>query len=107
MAIDDGRVVSNFIVQTINNHPITIYGNGTQTRSFCYVDDMVEGLIKMMNHNTATGPINLGNPSEVSIIKIANEILEICNSKSEIIKLDKLEDDPAKENPILAKQSKS
>lgn len=83
MRIDDGRVISNFIIQALKNQDITIYGDGKQTRSFCYVDDLVDGLIKMMNSNE-TGPINLGNPEEYSIIDVAKKIIKITKSKSKI-----------------------
>lgn len=78
MRIDDGRVISNFIIQALKNQDITIYGDGKQTRSFCYVDDLVDGLIKMMNSNE-TGPINLGNPEEYSIIDVAKKLLKLPN----------------------------
>lgn len=86
MQPNDGRVVSNLIVQSLNGNDITIYGNGSQTRSFCYVDDLIDGLIKMMNSDDkVTGPINLGNKEEISIKELAEMILKLTNSKSKII----------------------
>ena len=107
MHIDDGRVVSNFIVQALKKNPITIYGDGTQTRSFCYVDDLVRGLISFMNQDKdIPGPINIGNPEEVTILEIAKEILDLTNSNSDIIFKDLPIDDPIKRKPdvTLAKQ---
>ncbi|HQD34223.1 MAG TPA: SDR family oxidoreductase [Bacteroidales bacterium] len=101
---NDGRVVSNFIIQAIQNNPITIYGDGTQTRSFCYVDDMLDGLIKLMNtSDEIIGPINLGNPSEFKIIELAELIIDLTNSKSEIIHLPLPEDDPIRRQPDISK----
>ena len=102
MAKDDGRVVSNFINQALNNKDIKINGDGTQTRSFQYVDDLVNGLIYMMNtENSITGPINLGNPNEMSIINLANEVISLTKSSSKI-KFEKLpEDDPKKRRPDI------
>ena len=101
MAIDDGRVVSNFINQAIRNEPITIYGSGEQTRSFCYVSDLVEGLIKMMNQGEHNGPINLGNPNELSINDIANKIIKLTNSNSEIVNKSLPKDDPVRRKPDI------
>jgi UDP-glucuronate decarboxylase len=105
IAINDGRVVSNFIIQALQNKDITIYGDGTQTRSFCYVDDLINGLIKMMNSNE-TGPINLGNPEEITIKDLAKIIIKLTNSKSKIIYKPLPQDDPKKRQPdiTLAKQ---
>lgn len=101
---NDGRVVSNFIIQAIQNNPITIYGDGSQTRSFCYVDDMLDGLIKLMNtSDEIIGPINLGNPSEFKIIELAELIIDLTNSKSEIIHLPLPEDDPIRRQPDITK----
>lgn len=100
MTPDDGRVVSNFIIQALKNENITIYGDGTQTRSFCYVDDLVDGLIKMMNSNLI-GPINLGNPSERTILDFAKLIIKITNSKSKIIHTTLPKDDPTKRQPDI------
>ena len=86
MQPDDGRVISNFIVQALRNEDITIYGEGKQTRSFCYIDDLINALVKFMNTDKEiTGPFNLGNPIEYSIIEIANLILKMTNSKSKIV----------------------
>ena len=106
MSLNDGRVITNFIHQALMNQPITIYGDGKQTRSFCYIDDLIDGLIKMMDNNTETGPINLGNPEEISIIEIAKEIIELTNSKSDIIYKKLPEDDPLQRKPdiFLAKK---
>lgn len=105
MAQNDGRVVSNFILQALKNEDITIYGDGSQTRSFCYVDDLVEGLIKMMNSKLA-GPVNLGNPSERTVLDFAKLVIELTNSKSKIINRPLPSDDPTKRRPdiSLAKQ---
>jgi UDP-glucuronate decarboxylase len=106
MAVSDGRVVSNFIVQALRNDPITIYGDGSQTRSFCYVSDMVEGLVRMMNCDQFTGPVNLGNSTEFSIQRLAELILQITQSKSEIVYRPLPEDDPIQRCPdiTLAKE---
>jgi len=106
MAVSDGRVVSNFIVQALRNDPITIYGDGSQTRSFCYVSDMVEGLVRMMNCDNFTGPVNVGNPREFSIARLAGLVLEITQSKSEIVYRPLPEDDPIQRCPdiTLAKE---
>lgn len=101
---NDGRVVSNFIIQAIQNKPITIYGDGSQTRSFCYVDDMLDGLIKLMNTNDEIiGPINLGNPSEFKIIELAELIIDLTSSRSQIIHLPLPEDDPIRRQPDITK----
>ena len=102
MALNDGRVVSNFIVQALKNEDITIYGEGNQTRSFCYVSDLVQGLIKMMNTSSEIiGPINLGNPSERTILNLAELILSKINTKSKIIFKDLPQDDPIKRKPDI------
>lgn len=105
MAQNDGRVVSNFILQALRNEDITIYGDGSQTRSFCYVDDLVEGLIKMMN-SKLTGPVNLGNPSERTVLDFAKLIIKLTNSSSKIVNKPLPSDDPTKRRPdiSLAKQ---
>jgi len=100
MQIDDGRAVSNFIVQALRNEPLTVYGDGSQTRSFCYVDDMVEGLIRMMERNIP-GPINLGNPEEISIKTLAETILTMTGSKSSIIHKTLPGDDPKRRRPAI------
>ena len=102
MHLFDGRVVSNFIMQALNNEDITVYGNGEQTRSFCYVDDLIDGLIKMMNTDSSiTGPINLGNPFEISIKELAKLIINICESNSRLVFKERPEDDPEKRNPDI------
>ena len=99
---NDGRVVSNFIMQALQNLPITIYGDGTQTRSFCYVDDIVEGMIRIMHTpDKVTGPINLGNPQETRIIDIANMIIEITGSESKIEFHPLPKDDPKRRRPDI------
>lgn len=103
----DGRVVSNFIVQALSGQPITIYGDGSQTRSFCYVDDLVDGIIKLMqSENGVTGPVNLGNPNEFSIKELAEKITEMTGSGSEIIYKDLPSDDPKKRRPDISKAQK-
>lgn len=102
MAVSDGRVVSNFIVQALGDTPLTIYGDGSQTRSFCYVSDMVEGLIKLMNSDDFTGPVNLGNPTEFSIADLARLVLEITRSESEIVYTALPQDDPVQRCPDIA-----
>jgi UDP-glucuronate decarboxylase len=101
MAVSDGRVVSNFIVQALENTPLTIYGDGSQTRSFCYVSDMVEGLIRLMNSDDFTGPVNLGNPTEFSIADLAQLVLEITGSKSELVHTSLPQDDPVQRCPDI------
>jgi UDP-glucuronate decarboxylase len=105
MAIDDGRVVSNFIVQALQGEPITIYGDGYQTRSFCYVDDLIEGLIRLMNYEQSIGPVNLGNPMEFHMLELAEMVIEVTGSLSPIV-FEKLpEDDPKQRKPDIMKAS--
>ena len=100
----DGRVVSNFIVQALKGDPITIYGDGTQTRSFCYVDDLVDGFIRLMESGPdVTGPINLGNPVEFTMIELAQLVLEQTGSRSELIRLHLPADDPRQRKPDISK----
>jgi UDP-glucuronate decarboxylase len=103
MYLRDGRVVSNFIVQAIDNKEITIYGDGNQTRSFCYVDDLIDGLIKAMNNKVdpVTGPINLGNPLECTIKELAEQIIKLTGSKSKIVYKDLPHDDPKQRCPDI------
>jgi UDP-glucuronate decarboxylase len=104
MAIGDGRVVSNFIVQALKGMPLTIYGDGSQTRSFCYVSDLVDGLIRMINTASGiTGPINLGNPTEMTILELATKVIELTNSKSKIVKEPLPSDDPKQRKPDIQK----
>lgn len=100
MNVDDGRVVSNFIVQALRNEPITMYGDGKQTRSFQYVSDMIDGFIRMMN-STEHGPINIGNPGEFTMIELANKIIELTNSKSTFVWKDLPKDDPKQRKPDI------
>jgi UDP-glucuronate decarboxylase len=104
---NDGRVISNFIVQALNGEDITIYGDGSQTRSFCYVDDMVDGIIRIMNKpNGFTGPVNLGNPEEMSILTLAELIIDLTASKSKIVFRPLPQDDPAMRCPDIALEKK-
>jgi UDP-glucuronate decarboxylase len=100
---NDGRVVSNFIVQALNDEPITIYGDGSQTRSFCYVDDLVDGLMKLMaTPDDVTGPMNLGNPTECTILELAEQVVALTNSKSRIVKMTLPSDDPRRRRPDIS-----
>lgn len=100
---NDGRVVSNFIVQALQNQDITIYGDGSQTRSFCYVDDLVEGMVRMMNNDGSfIGPVNLGNPSERTILEFAELIIKLTNSNSKIINKPLPKDDPVRRKPDIS-----
>ena len=102
MQTDDGRVISNFFVQALKNKDITIYGDGSQTRSFCYIDDLVEGIIRMMNSGSHfMGPVNLGNPLELSILELAKKIIKLTASKSKIIYKTLPEDDPKQRQPDI------
>ena len=103
MAVGDGRVVSNFVVQALQNQPITLYGNGEQTRSFCYVNDLVDGIIKvLLIGNNPNTPINLGNPKEYSMLELAKTVRRLCNSSSEIIYMPLPEDDPRQRCPDVS-----
>lgn len=122
MRPDDGRVVSNFIVQALQNKPITIYGDGSQTRSFCYIDDLIEGMVRMMDYEAGSGekerdytkphlsgffgPINIGNPHEVTIKEIADKVVKLSKSKSKIVFEDLPEDDPQRRCPDITKAKK-
>jgi UDP-glucuronate decarboxylase len=102
MHMQDGRVVSNFIVQALKGENITIFGDGKQTRSFCYVLDLIEGMIRMMNTgDEVVGPINIGNPGEFSMLELANKVIELTNSKSTIVSLPLPEDDPKQRRPDI------
>ena len=103
MLEDDGRVVSNFIVQALRGEPLTLYGEGDQTRSFCYVDDLVEALIKLMNVADVHDPVNLGNPGEFTIKQLAEEVVKICDSKSGVKYLPLPEDDPKQRKPDISR----
>jgi len=105
MRKDDGRVIPNFIQQALNNESITIYGDGKQTRSFCYVADLVEGIVKMMN-SVEIGPKNLGNPREMTIVECAQKVIDAAGSKSELIFNALPEDDPTKRQPDISEARK-
>lgn len=105
MAMNDGRVVSNFILQALRGEPITIYGDGSQSRSFCYVDDMISGLITLFE-SQEVGPINLGNPNEFTMLELANKIIEATESSSRLIFRDLPSDDPKQRKPDISKASK-
>ena len=102
MAEQDGRVVSNFVLQALRNEDITVYGDGSQTRSFCYVDDMVEGMIRMMGAEGFIGPVNLGNPVENTILQFAERIIAITGSRSKIVFKPLPQDDPKQRRPDIA-----
>jgi UDP-glucuronate decarboxylase len=103
MAANDGRVVSNFIVQALKNDPITVYGDGTQTRSFCYVDDLIDGFIKLFFKDGVIEPINLGNPEPINMLELANEVIELTGSKSKIEMKELPGDDPKQREPKIEK----
>lgn len=100
MLPDDGRVVSNFIVQALQGQPLTLYGDGSQTRSFCYVDDLTEGMIRLMN-GSHSGPINIGNPSEFTIRQLAELVRAKVNPSLELIKKPLPQDDPMQRQPVI------
>ncbi len=102
MLFDDGRVVSNFIVQALKGDPITIYGDGSQTRSFCFVDDLVSGIIAMMETPDFTGPVNLGNPLEMTVLDLARLVLDLTKSNSEIVHKELPQDDPTRRQPNIS-----
>ena len=103
MLVDDGRVVSNFVVQALKGEDLTVYGEGTQTRSFCFVDDLVEGTVRMMAQADAAGPVNLGNPSERTIKELAEEIISLTGSKSQLIHQPLPVDDPVRRRPDISR----
>ena len=102
MAVNDGRVVSNFVVQALRNDDLTVYGAGEQTRSFCFIDDLVEGLVRMMECDSFIGPVNLGNPVETPIIEFARRIVELTGSRSEIVYRPLPADDPKQRQPDIS-----
>jgi UDP-glucuronate decarboxylase len=102
MAENDGRVVSNFMLQALQNEDITVYGNGSQTRSFCYVDDLVEGMIRMMECDGFIGPVNLGNPVENTILEFAEKIIALTGSASRIVYNPLPQDDPKQRQPDIS-----
>ena len=100
---NDGRVVSNFIVQSLQGQPVTIYGEGTQTRSFCFVDDLVDGLMRLMDTpDEVTGPVNLGNPHEITVRELAERVIALCGDKAELEKRPLPQDDPARRCPDIS-----
>jgi UDP-glucuronate decarboxylase len=102
MARDDGRVVSNFIIQALAGKDITVYGDGKQTRSFCYVSDLIDGIVKMMNCEGFVGPVNLGNPTEFTILELAKKVIKLTGSGSKVIFEDLPEDDPTRRRPDIS-----
>ena len=102
MHVADGRVVSNFIVQALRGEPITLYGDGSQTRSFCYVDDLIEGIVRFVDQDQEIGPINLGNPQEFTIRELAEKVVELTGSKSELIYKPLPADDPQQRKPDIS-----
>ena len=104
MHLADGRVVSNFVVQALRGEPITVHGEGRQTRSFCFVDDLIEGMMRMMaTTDDVTGPVNLGNPAEITIRELAEKVIAATGSKSEIVERPSLQDDPKQRRPDISK----
>jgi UDP-glucuronate decarboxylase len=103
MAIDDGRVVSNLIVQALRGEDLTVYGEGSQTRSFCYVDDLIEGFLRFMHESATVGPLNLGNPTEFTVLELARAVLSLTGSKSRIVHAPLPEDDPKVRRPDITK----
>jgi UDP-glucuronate decarboxylase len=101
---NDGRVVSNFIVQALLGRDITVFGDGLQTRSFCYVDDLIEGLVRLMNTaDDVTGPINIGNPKEFTMLELASQVIELTGSRSRIVHRPRPQDDPQQRRPDISK----
>jgi UDP-glucuronate decarboxylase len=101
---NDGRVVSNFIVQALLERDITVYGEGAQTRSFCYVDDLIDGLVRLMSSDDIiTGPINIGNPTEFTILQLATQVIELTGSRSRIVHRPLPQDDPRQRRPDISK----
>ena len=108
MDVDDGRVVSNFIVQALQGNDLTIYGDGSQTRSFCYVDDLIEGFLRLMgSDDSVSGPINLGNPGEFTMIELAEKVLRLTGSKSKLVYKPLPQDDPKQRCPDITKARQS
>jgi UDP-glucuronate decarboxylase len=103
MAANDGRVVSNFVVQALGGDSITVYGEGKQTRSFCYVDDLIDGMMLLMKAENVEGPVNLGNPHEFTVIELARMVIEMTNSPSKIVHLELPKDDPRQRKPNITK----
>ncbi len=107
MLPNDGRVVSNFIVQALNGEDLTIYGDGSQTRSFCYVDDLIEGFVRMMKQDKIIGPVNIGNPGEFTMLELAKEVLDLTGSKSKIVYKPLPGDDPKMRRPDITLAKKA
>src|SRR4030043_1305401 len=101
MAVDDGRVVSNFIVQALKGEDLTVYGDGTQTRTFCYVSDLIEALVRTMNTEEFAGPVNIGNPTEFAVLELAEKVLALTGSKSRIALKPLPSDDPVRRCPAI------
>jgi len=106
MAADDGRVISNFIAQALKGDDITIYGDGTQTRSFCYCDDLIEGMLRLMDQDEHTGPVNIGNPVENTMLELASAVLEATGSSSKIVHQELPKDDPRRRCPDITRAKK-
>ena len=102
MRPDDGRVVSNLIMEALHGRPLTVYGDGSQTRSFCYVSDMVEGLVRMMEQDGFTGPVNLGNPAEMTVLELAEKVRALAGGKPKILFRELPEDDPVRRRPDIS-----
>jgi UDP-glucuronate decarboxylase len=103
MAADDGRVVSNFIVQALKGQDLTIYGNGSQTRSFCYVDDLLDGIMALVHQDKSIGPVNIGNDSEFTVKELADLVLRMTSSQSRLVERPLPQDDPKVRRPNLSK----
>jgi UDP-glucuronate decarboxylase len=106
MLVDDGRVVSNFVVQALHGKDITIYGDGSQTRSFCYVDDLIDGAVRMMEQTETIGPVNIGNPTELTIKQLAELVISMTGSKSKLIQEPLPKDDPVRRKPDISRAEK-
>ncbi len=102
MAVDDGRVVSNFIVQALRGESLTVYGDGEQTRSFCYISDLIDGLVRLMNVEDFHGPVNIGNPGEFTVLELAEKVLRLTGSRSGIEYRPLPSDDPVKRCPDIS-----
>ena len=100
---NDGRVVSNFIIQALRGEPLTVYGDGTQTRSFCYCDDLIEGMIRMMDQDQDTGPVNIGNPVENTMLELAEQVLQATGSSAKVSYVELPQDDPKQRCPDITK----
>jgi UDP-glucuronate decarboxylase len=103
MSPDDGRVISNFITQALRGDDITVYGDGTQTRSFCYCDDLIEGMLRLMDQDTHTGPVNIGNPTENTMLELAESVIQATGSQSEVVFRPLPQDDPKKRCPDITR----